>query len=280
MCGHACSTFVKKRNAKHTIRTPPILRYRVNAGRQSMQPFPCQTLQQCPASATPHSLLEVVIPILHLDLGTFPWIYDALCKDVYQLDVALAQSSAALHQAGDRSQFQALISAHQSVEDARRLHERAETAANDVLTHLQYLLLHTPPNTTENINQAVAIIIHAQRREKQGEAASSATSYDEQKKNWEELRAKYDKDGGPCLASLESTLQQHNIKRQAYHSGAFVGNHALQPDVTTALTSALLQVIQARTSGAEQQAEATARLVEKATTVKLRYQKLFSQYAI
>ena len=148
---------------------------------------------------------------------------------------------------------------------------------------LQYLLLHTLPTTTENINQAAATIIHAQWREKQGEAAGLAKSYDEQKKNWEELRAKHGKDGGPCLASLESTLQQHNIKRQAYHSGAFVGNHvhhALQPDVTTALTSAPLQVIQARTSGAEQQAEATARLVEEATTVKLRYQKLFSQYAI
>ena len=85
-----------------------------------------------------------------------------MCKDVYQLDVALAQSSAVVHQAGHSSQFQALISAHQSVEDARRLYERAEAAANDVLTQLQYLLLHTPPTTTENINQAAVTIIHAQ----------------------------------------------------------------------------------------------------------------------
>ena len=154
--------------------------------------------------------------MLHLDLGIFPWMYDARCNDVYQLDVALAQSSAVILQAGDRSQFEALISAHQPVEDARRLHERAETAANDVLTQLQYLLLHTQSTTAENIYQAAATIMHAQWREKQGEAASLAKSSGEQKKNWEELRAKHGKDGCPCLTSLESTLQQYNIKSQAY----------------------------------------------------------------
>ena len=52
----------KKRNAKHTVRTPPISRYRVNAGRPHCfsgcrrQPFPCQAPQQChPVSDTPHS---------------------------------------------------------------------------------------------------------------------------------------------------------------------------------------------------------------------------------
>ena len=50
--------------------------------------------------------------------------------------------------------------------------------------------------------------------------------------------------------------------------------------MTTALTSAPLQVIQARTSGEEQKAEGTARLVEEATTIKFCYQKFFSQYGI
>lgn len=38
----------------------------------------------------PVQLNNVCVPILHLDLGIFPWIYDAMCSEVKSLDNTLA----------------------------------------------------------------------------------------------------------------------------------------------------------------------------------------------
>ena len=42
-------------------------------------------------------------------------------------------------------------------------------------------------------------------------------------------------------------MQQYQIKRQAYHSGAFVGNH-IKPGVIASLISVSLTVVQSRTT--------------------------------
>ena len=79
---------------------------------------------------------------------------------------------------------------------------------------------------------------------------------------------------------MESTLQSFNIRRQAYHSGAFVGNHvhhALQTNVIAALTSAPLQAIQSRTT--EQGQGPCPSLLQEATIIRDRYHKLLSQYS-
>lgn len=39
------------------------------------------------------------------------------------------------------------------------------------------------------------------------------------------LKKKFDFSSGPFYSSLEKSLQQLNVKRQAYHGGTFVGNH-------------------------------------------------------
>ena len=51
---------------------------------------------------------------------------------------------------------------------------------------------------------------------------------------------------GRCESSIEVVLQKHQIQRQAYHGGAFVGNHvhkALKPMIRKALTSAPVNII-------------------------------------
>ena len=216
MCGPACSAFVRKKKCKTHYQNPTHLAVTSQCTKTTLLFWLQEATFPVPNITTMHfirhpilpiPLPEVVIPILHLHIGIFPWIYDTMCKDFYQLEVALSQSSAVIW---DSSQFQALISSHQSVEDARTLHERAETAANDVLTQLQYLLLHTQSTTTENVYQA-ATIIHAQWREKQGEAAGLAKSYDEQKRNREQLRAKHGKRwrSMPSLTGEYTTAAQH-----------------------------------------------------------------------
>ena len=77
---------------------------------------------------------------------------------------------------------------------------------------------------------------------------------------------------GPCLRSVEPVLQQHHIQRQAYHGGAFIGNHvheALKPTVVTAITHSHIQIVQER----------CPELAQEATTVATRYHQLLTNYA-
>ena len=77
---------------------------------------------------------------------------------------------------------------------------------------------------------------------------------------------------GPCSASIEPVLQRINIQRQAYHGGAFVGNHvhrALQPAVVDALASAPLLVVSTRCPA----------LADEAKLIKERNQALLSAYS-
>ena len=86
------------------------------------------------------------------------------------------------------------------------------------------------------------------------------------------------KAAGPCVTSLEAVLPQYQIKRQAYHSGAFVGNHihrALKPDVIAALTSVPLTVVQSRTPADSGEVQ----LLAQAKSLRDRYSRLFTEYA-
>ena len=77
---------------------------------------------------------------------------------------------------------------------------------------------------------------------------------------------------GPCSSSIEPVLQWIGISRQAYHGGAFVGNHvhrALQQDATSAIVSAPAGVVQERQLA----------LSHKAEVIQQRYQVLLSSYA-
>lgn len=39
------------------------------------------------------------------------------------------------------------------------------------------------------------------------------------------VKEKFDINDGPFYSSLETSLQELNVKRQAYQGGTFVGNH-------------------------------------------------------
>lgn len=77
---------------------------------------------------------------------------------------------------------------------------------------------------------------------------------------------------GPCERSVEAALQRHGIQRQAYHGGAFVGNHvhkALKRDVIVAVTSAASELVRERCPALQPDAD---RIAE-------RYRTLMQQYA-
>ena len=76
---------------------------------------------------------------------------------------------------------------------------------------------------------------------------------------------------GPGESGIEVVLQKRQIQRQAYHGGAFVGNHvhkALKPKIREALTSAPVNIIRNRCPTLLHEAEAIAN----------RYDTLMEQY--
>ena len=80
---------------------------------------------------------------------------------------------------------------------------------------------------------------------------------------------------GPCESSVEPVLQKHGIQRQAYHGGAFVGNHihkALQKSVIAEITSAPVREIETHCPN-EMVLEQEAKIIER------RHNDLMSQYA-
>lgn len=102
---------------------------------------------------------------------------------------------------------------------------------------------------------------------------------------FEMLHKKSKNKAGPVTAYLEDILQRHNIKRQAYHSGAFLGNHihhALTGTVINELSCAAHTVLDTRVQDADattaDKAEMQA-LKDQATALQQCYTSLLTQYA-
>ena len=77
---------------------------------------------------------------------------------------------------------------------------------------------------------------------------------------------------GPCERTIDPVLQKHNICRQKYFGGTFIGNHihyALQRQVTHQLTHAHIEVV----------AERCPEMLFEAFIVAERYSKLMTKYA-
>ena len=79
---------------------------------------------------------------------------------------------------------------------------------------------------------------------------------------------------GPCSSSFDPLLLHHNICRQTYHDGTFIGNHvkqALSPEVTSYLVSAPGRVAEELTPNAPA-------LLETSRTLSRRSSLLFSEF--
>jgi len=217
----------------------------------------------------PIPICNVIIPVLHLDLGIFPWILDAMVKELRTLDKRIAVGSASSNT--DSTSFQQLDTAF------RRLHEKEDDVAaleqqfQQIQQQLQFVVLHCQQHGDDAEVMALAQNLHGQYtvvaaalEKAQHDLTSIRTEADSAAKS-KDLR-------GPCENSLEPVLQAHKIQRQVYHGGAFIGNHinlALEPTVVTALTAAPVAVV----------AERLPALKANAEEIAQRYHQLFTMYA-
>ena len=211
---------------------------------------------------------DVVIPVLHLDLGIFPWIFEAFMGEVQSVDLVLAMKTAPVND--DGRLFTELA------QSFRQLHEvevelADVTAQRDALQQqLQHVILFLQQGAQQL--EATAQLLQQQWQQED----SNCAGLEEQKR---QLTSDINKKRaekhfvGPCAAAVEDVLQRNNIQRQAYHGGAFVGNHinsALKPAVVSALTSAPVTTTAERCNSVQ--------LSNEVATVRDRYNTLFSLY--
>ena len=104
----------------------------------------------------PVELQDVCIPVLHLDLGIYPWIYGALCADAHQIDIALSKCMFLAADDGDSAAFTALINAYKNVHDTATQQLHLQSEAQIILSQLQFVTLqertrHSNTTTTPTV---------------------------------------------------------------------------------------------------------------------------------
>lgn len=216
----------------------------------------------------PVPLTDAVVPALHLNLGIFLYLYRAFEKELQKLDQQLAKQCTAAADT-DREAFTKLVELHR---DHVGLQHDISTAEQACLQHqhqLQYVM-----QTVHAIGQDVVPLA---QQIQTGYAAATRRHADllarRQQLETDILKLSGSKDFlGPCQSSLDPVLQQCNVKRQAYYSGTFNGNHvstALKPAVVAALTEAPVQIVRER----------CPELLPDAKVIAARYSDGFSKYA-
>lgn len=218
------------------------------------------------SSLFPVPVENVVVPALHLDLGIFPWIFDCFVDEVRQLDLQLAASTAANE--SDTRSYTDLSKLHADRRSAEQAIEGSTMTCNTVQKHIQTVAmgLADTPGVETLIAAAQQHLTRLQEQhdqlKKQLESIQSSILEKEKGKTF----------SGPCMESLDPVLQSNKIDRQAYHGGAFVGNHvklALQPAAIDQIVNAPVTILSERYPALLQDAEALA----------VRYKALLSSYA-
>ena len=218
----------------------------------------------------PIEISNAIIPVLHLDLGIFPWMFSAFLRDLKQLDLAIVAKCDPTDD--DNSNFRKLCLLHKELQSVEMLLSTAQTTVASTQQQLEFVTLHMQQHAdTEDLLLGVANDLQNVYQRALSEKQQHSNTIQETQQKISKLSGSKEF-SGPCVASVEPVLQQHNIQRQVYHGGAFIGNHinqALKPTVVTAISQAHVPVVQER----------CAALLNEANVISQRYQSLLSQYA-
>ena len=174
----------------------------------------------------PIPIRHVIIPILHLDLGIFTWLYVALMKDLQELDAQLAAKCEPLT-AVDATAFQKLCELRSEEVAANTVQAQREGIVQQLQFVALYLQQHPEQHVMEVINDLQQAYRAADQQFQQRNVHIARLQQDV-------MKASGSKDlKGPCSSAIEPVLQQYKIERQVYHGGAFIGNHVGEPTSPT-----------------------------------------------
>ena len=227
---------------------------------------------------------DVCVPVLHLDLGIFPWIFKAMQQDAEALDLLLARHCTD-PTISSNAAISAIASKQLELEQKQQNLQAEEQQGAVAHTQLQWIVLQAenaePGSAAYDQFTAIATLLHHQWSQHQQAAATVKSDIDKLEKD---LQAANVRDG-PCSASFEPVLKSHRIERQAYHSGAFIGNHihkALQSTTTAEIVSAPLVTLHQQFNPDQSPmvfTQAQHQLLLKAEELRERYSELFMTYS-
>ena len=230
----------------------------------------------------PIPISHVIIPILHLDLGIFTWLSEALMKDLQELDAQLAIKCEPLT-AADATAFQKLCELNGQLRSEEVAANTVQAQREGIVQQLQFVALHLQQHPEQHVME---VINDLQQHPEQhvmeviNDLQQAYRAADQQhnvhiaRLQQHVMKASGSKDlKGPCSSAVEPVLQQYKIERQVYHGGAFIGNHvhrALKPTMVTAIQCrSHIPVIEDR----------CASLLPVANRIASRYEKLLNGYA-
>ena len=225
----------------------------------------------------PVSISDVCIPALHLDLGIYLYLYEAMLSDARVLDIKLAKEVAEVDGAG--TNFTSLMETNKLLRESEQDLAKVQNAVTSAANQLSWLALRMDA-TAQNASTGVPISVPALIGSLQIQHKDLVSQQEQLTQKCQSLAAKVAEvklvKDGPCSNSFESVLQKNNICRQHYHGGAFIGNHvrkALEPDVITQIVSAVPAVM-------EKLCPQSAELKEASTELADRYSCLFTQFSM
>ena len=215
----------------------------------------------------PIPISHVIIFILHLDLGNFTWLSEALTKDLQELDAQLAIKCEPLT-AADATAFQKLCELNGQLRSEELAANTVQAQREGIVQQLQFVALHLQQHPEQHVMEVINDLQQAYR------AADQQHNVHIARLQQHVMKASGSKDlKGPCSSAVEPVLQQYKIERQVYHGGAFIGNHvhrALKPTMVTAIQCrSHIPVIEDR----------CASLLPVANRIASRYEKLLNGYA-
>ena len=225
----------------------------------------------------PVPISNVIIPVLHLDLGIFTWMFEAFLKDLNQLDLTLAAKCAATD--ADSVVFTKLVGLNNDLCVKQLEVNIADAQLNTVNQQLQYVALHVHEQV--GVQDVLAVLGALQELHKTAEANFQQLTRQHADLQQQINTIATSKDfTGPCVAAVEPVLQQHHIERQVYHGGAFIGNHAhqaLKPAVVTAISHCHINVVDQRCPELSDEAATTARRYKQLLTCYAECRSVFSR---
>ena len=224
----------------------------------------------------PIPITNACIRALHLDLGIFVYLYDAMLADSRELDLLLAKEVENFDGLG--SNFANLVRMNNNYKVSQAKLAEVNVAVSTSCNQLSWLALHM-----QEPMHCAATGMHVNHQSLVGELQMQCRELLTEKRQLEqecqtletELNTVKTIKDGPCSSSFDPVLQHHNICRQPYHGGAFICNHikhALTPEVTSDLVSAPEREAEKLTPNAPG-------LLESSRTLSRRYSLLFSQFA-
>ncbi|XP_078699179.1 uncharacterized protein LOC144926373 [Branchiostoma floridae x Branchiostoma belcheri] len=221
---------------------------------------------------------QVVIPGLHISLGLYVKLFKLLEAELQDVDLKLQahlmteENKAAIASDEDLRGFQSSVD---TVDQARVLEDQAD-AVEEEQEELESQLAWLAYSDGVEDEMAEAVF---------NEACAMVKELYEEK---ESLRRKADvlrkaaslKVGeGPLTRQLDPVLQRFNVKRQAYHSQSFIGNHVnrmLQNDAIQELTSIVKTTVD---SMMEKYDDLPLSLVPLATSTAWKFEQLFTRFS-